>query len=161
MKIDSPELEDIFLTFQPIEERRQGGTMDDVLALALLDDPTYTRTVKMPKWNMRVDMLQEPKVAVKYAHAWGIPTSKSVHAQRADFYESLYDLMDKAYDDLVRRALDKYGQGGSPLISGIVSEHFPAGVKDRLRFLAHGKHVVKQAVRLHDYLSKTRSPLFK
>jgi hypothetical protein len=161
MNIAAPELEQAFQTFRDVEDRRHTGTSTEALAFVLLDDPAYAREVKYRGWNGTVTMLDEPKVAVKYAYSWGIPTSKSAHAQRADYFEDLATVMGRAYDDLVERALDKYGDGSGVLISGVVRDHFPEMVKKRLRFLAQGQTVVKKAARLHGYLSKTRSPLFK
>lgn len=161
MKISSPELEQAFQAFQDIEDHRKTGTSSEALAAIVLDDPMYAREVKMPKYNGVVSMLEEPKVALKYANAWGIPTSKQAHAQRAEYFRGLTRIFADNNDDFLMRAIEEYGDGGGALISGIYREHFPADVKNRLRFLSHGLIQIRSAIRLHKYLSKTRSPLFK
>lgn len=128
-------------------------------ASIILGDPAYGRRVKMPKWNGTVTMLQEPRVALRYWHSWGIPTSKDAHRQRAEYFERLHGEYEDTYRDLVAYALEQYGTRG-PLISGVVQEHFPAHVKNRLRFLSRAKNLTSDARRLHEFLSKTRSPAF-
>ena len=41
----------------------------------------------------------------------------------------------RAHSKLTAFALDKYGDNG-PQISGVIRDHFPEKIKDRLRFLA-------------------------
>jgi hypothetical protein len=129
------------------------------VAEVVLGDPVYNQRVKMPKWNMPVTMLQEPKVAVRYAHSWGIPTSKEAHRQRAEFFKKLHAEYDRTYSDLVNYACKNYGDHG-PLVSGIVHDHFPMWVKDRLRFLSTATNVSSDARQVHEFLSKTKSPSF-
>jgi hypothetical protein len=121
----------------------------------------YAREVKMPKYNGTVNMLEEPKVAIKYANAWGIPTSKSAHSQRAEYFRSLTRIFNDNYDDFLMKAIERYGSGNGALISSVYRNHFPDDLKNRLRFLSHGLIQIRSAIRLHVYLSKTRSPLFR
>ena len=144
-----PELEQMFQLYQ----------QNHNLTLSVLGDELYNRQVRMPKRNGTVSMLDEPSVAIRHVFDWGIPTSKSAHAQRADFFHDLSQRMDKEWNATVDMAIEAYGKQGS-LISGVYRDHFPPDVKDRLRFLAHGKNLTTDAARLHEYLSKTRSPLF-
>lgn len=148
-----PEIERHFTAY------RDTGSTREAMALVLLGDETYVRRTRMPKWNVEVDMLREPKVAVRYNTSWGIPTSKSAHRQRAEYFDNIAFTLSQAWHDLVRRASNTYGEHGS-LVSGVYRDHFPGEVKDRLRFLAHGQTMVADAVRLHTYLANTRSPLF-
>ena len=134
-------------------------TNSESLAETILGDPAYGRRARMPKWNMEVNMLQEPRVALKYWHSWGIPTSKEAHRQRAEYFEQLHAEYERTYQDLVNYALETYGSHGS-LISGVVRDHFPVHVKNRLRFLATAKTMTSEARQLHAFLSKTRSPAF-
>lgn len=149
-----PELERHFEQYE-----RLGGDLR-AMAITLLGDETYVRQVKMPKWSSTVDMLREHKVAVRHGSSWGIPTSKDAHRQRAEYFAGVAETLQAAWDDLVERAVALFGDHGS-LISGCYRDHFPPPVKNRLRFLAHGRTMAKDAERLHLYLSKTRSPLFR
>jgi len=150
----TPELEQMFQDF-----RSKGGSTE-AMARVLLGDEIYVRKVRMPKWNVPVDMLMEPKVAIRHNTSWGIPTSKSAHAQRADYFAELASELENECNATVDMAVQTYGNQGS-LISGVYRDHFPTNLKDRLRFLSHGKTMAQDAARLHDHLSKTRSPLFQ
>ena len=160
-----PELEQMFLECQRELDAANSGRYrseerSQIMARHVLGDDIYDRQVRMPKYNNTVSMLREPKVAIRHALDWGIPTSKSAHAQKADFFADLASKMDAEWNATVSLAVEAYGDQGS-LISGVYRDHFPDDVKQRLRFLAHGKNLAADAARLHDYLSKTRSPLFQ
>lgn len=154
----SPDFEKAFQEYQEGIDR--GFSPRKVLATSILGDENYTRTISLRGYNGDVDMLREPRVAVRRANQWGIPTSKHAHRLRADHFEEIAAAMETEYKATINAALDCYGEGNGRLISGVIRDHFPDGVKNRLRFLAHGLPMVKDAVRLHRYLAKTRSPLF-
>lgn len=143
-----------------LEEKFQSYQKSDqnspALALALLGDENYVKKMRMPKYNVPVDMLREPHVALRYRDVLGIPTSKAAHAARAENFQNLALSMDSQYNSLVQRAIKKYGSS-STYIAAIVHDHFPSPIKDRLRFLAYGGSLVKDAVHLHKFLSTTRS----
>lgn len=149
-----PEMETKFQAY-----RREPQT-DEARCEIVLGDPTYGRRVRMPKWNIQVTMLEEPKVAVRYAHSWGIPTSKEAHRQRAERFRTDSLEYRKTREELVGHAYAAYGKHG-PLISGVVRDHFPADVKHRLRFLDTATYLTDAAARLHEKLSKSRSPSFR
>jgi len=130
------------------------------LATAIFGDDIYVHTIKLRGYNGDVDMLREPKVAVRRALQWSIPTSKHAHALRAQGLDEVSRAMEEEYQYVIDAALKRYGDGNGRLISGVIRDHFPDNVKNRLRFLAHGLPLVKDAERLHKYLSKTRSPIF-
>lgn len=153
--IGSSDIEKKFLGYQ----KSQQGNGD--FSEAVLGDSNYERRFKMPGWNILVSMLMEPKVAVRHFDTLGVSTSKAAHSQRADHFRSLRTKFEASYQDLITAALKEYGNGDGVAISGIYRSHFPESVKDRLRFLAHGKSMLTDAVRLHEHLSKSRSPLFK
>lgn len=155
MKIGLADIEKKFLAYK---KSAQG---DGDFAKAVLNDENYSIRFKMPGWNIKVFMLMDPKVAIRYSGSLGVSTSKAAHSQRADHFNTLKNHFEIAYHDLVKKALATYGNGDGHDISGIIRSHFPDDVKDRLRFLAHGKSMVSDAVRLHQALAKTRSPLFK
>ena len=88
-----------------------------------------------------------------------LTTAPEAHRQRAEYFGQLHAEYERTYQDLVNYALETYGSQGS-LISGVVRDHFPVHVKNRLRFLATAKNMTSDANRLHAFLSKTRSPAF-
>ena len=126
----------------------------------VLGDAAYGRRFQMPKWNIQPTMLQEPKVAIRHAHELGIPTSKSAHRQRAEFFTAFYSDISRTYLDLANLAMQTYGKEG-PQVSGIIRSHYPEDIKSRLRFLSAAENLARDAARLHEYLSKTRSPVFR
>jgi hypothetical protein len=136
-------------------QKRQQHDLEKIV----LGDAFYGQRFKMPKYNGPVTMLAEPKVAVRYANTLRIPTSKAAHSMRAEHFRNQHNEIENTYHQLVKLACDTFGDHG-PLVSGIVHDHFPQDVKDRLRFLSTARNLTGDATRLHDYLSKTRSPLF-
>ena len=161
-----PELEHMFQECQSELDAAASGRYHpedktQIMARHILGDDIYERQVHWRGYNGTVSMLREPKVAIRYALDWGIPTSKSAHAQKADFFRELAQKMDYEWNAAVDLALKAYGDGTGSLISGVYRDHFPNDVKDRLRFLTRGKNLSADAARLHDYLSKTRSSLFQ
>ena len=101
------------------------------------------------------------QIALKYNSSLGLSTSKDANRRRADYFEKLAEKMRENWLALVDKSIQKFGDGNGSAISGSHREHFPASVKDRLRFLAHGKERVLDAMRLHKALAVTRSPIFK
>ncbi len=153
IKIGEPEIERHF------EDYVRKGSTEEAMAEILLGDPSYARRFRLPKHNGPVSMLREPLVAVRHAQELGIPGSKSAHSQRASYFQELFSVLDNAWQELVKQCVELFGKEG-PLVSGIYRSHFPPDAKDRLRFLAHGMQMAAEARRLHDYLTKTRSPYF-
>lgn len=135
--------------------RKRGSSMEEIV----LGDASYSRRFHMPKYNGPVSMLQEPKVALRWWHELGLPTSKDAHRQRAEYFTTLYHEIGKTHNQLGTLACEVYGDHG-PLVSGIIHNHFPVNVKDRLRFLSTAKNLTGDAARVHEYLAKTRSPIF-
>jgi hypothetical protein len=152
--IFSPATEELFDRFQA------AGGNPQALTSVVLDDPIYDRRGSIAGYSGGATMLQNPKVAVKYALAWGIPTSKSAHRQRAQYFRDLENVLEREYQHSINMSLNTFGRQG-PLVSGIIRDHFPPEVKLRLRFLAHAIPKVNDAARCHEYLAKSRSPLFK
>lgn len=161
-----PELEHVFQECQRELDAAAAGRYRpedraQIMARHILGDDIYERQVTARGWTGEVTMLMEPKVAIKHALDWGIPTSKSAHVQKADFFSNLTQKMDREWNATVDMAIAAYGNGTGSLISGVYRDHFPDDVKNRLRFLHHGKNLAADAARLHNYLSKTHSPLFQ
>jgi hypothetical protein len=159
-----PELEQMFQECQreldaARSSRYNPEERNQIMCRHVLGDDIYARQVRMPKWSKTVSMLEEPKVAIRHVFDWGIPTSKSAHAQKADSFHDLAVKMGDEWDATVNLAVEAYGSQGS-LISGVYRDHFPEDVKQRLRFLNSAKNLAGDASRLHEYLSTTRSPLF-
>lgn len=160
-----PVLEQMFLECQrELDAARAGKYYSEdhaqIMSRHVLGDDIYERQVHWPKWSKTVSMLEVPQVAIKHAMDWGISTSKSEHAQKANFFADLASKMDAEWNATANLAVEAYGDQGS-LISGVYRDHFPDDVKQRLRFLNSGKNLAADAARLHDHLSKTRSPLFQ
>jgi hypothetical protein len=160
-----PELEQMFQECQRELDAARSGRYNpeernQIMCRHVLGDDIYARQVRMPKWSKTVSMLEEPKVAIRHVFDWGIPTSKSAHAQKTDFFHDLAVKMGDEWDATVNLAVEAYGSQDS-LISGVYRDHFPDDVKQRLRFLNSAKNLASDAARLHEYLSTTRSPLFK
>jgi hypothetical protein len=150
-----PKLEDMYRAYL-----KPGGSLRGRFEEIVLGDPIYARTGMLAKWNGPVTMLQTPKIAVKYALAWGIPTSKDAHRQRGEYFREFNRELDRTYSDLVKFACDTYGDHG-PLVSGIVHSHFPSEIQNRLRFLSNAVNRTFEAARVHEELAKSRSPLFR
>lgn len=125
----------------------------------ILGDPMYTRRFKMPKWNIKPTVLQTPDVAIRHWSELGIPRSKGAHAQRADYFRDLRARFEAEHQRLLGEGARVYGKHGS-LISGGFYEDWPAPLKDRIRFVAHALGPLSDAIRLHEALSKSRSPVF-
>jgi len=139
------------------------GKSPEIMARILLGDEQYEKRVRMPKWNVDVSMLMEPKVALRHGISWGlISPSKHGNELKVDHFEDLARKLKDEWDDVVSLAAKEYGDHGS-LISGVYRDHFPDDVKDRLRFLAStaGASLASRAAHLHRYLSKTHSPQFE
>jgi hypothetical protein len=128
------------------------------LAKVLLGDVIYVKPYKMPKWNINPTMLNEPQVVLHHM-PHGISTSKNANAQRAEHFEKIRAQVDNQWQKLLEGASKLFGAHGT-IVSGGFREHFPEAVKDRIRFLAHGSTMLGDAVKLHKFLSKTRSPHF-
>lgn len=154
-----PELEAMYREYKLLESTRARGTSTPSLAIALLGDAMYAQPCKMPKWSIQPTILEEPKAALRYFHTLGISTSKAANAQRAEFFQNLAQELKVEAEEVAQFAYETYGEKG-PLISGVLQDHFPQNIKDRLRFLNQGYTKVRDAVRLHEFLSKTRSPQF-
>ncbi len=150
--IFEPEIEKFYQTYL----QSMGAPIEEIV----LGDAVYARRVKMPKWNMPVSVLQEPKIAVKLNTSWGFSTSKDANRQRSEYFDSLAQALGAEWNAVVSFAKNLYG-GHGPLVSGIYRGHFPSDVKDRLRFLVQAQQAASSAAGLHAYLAKTKSPLFK
>lgn len=138
--------------------RGRGSSTD--LRVVVLGDPAYARRFKMPKWNTMPTMLDSVSVALRHRDELGIPTSKHAHELRADHFRALRSRFDAEHRRLTEHAERTHGTNG-PLISGGMREDWPEAVKERVRFLAQGSTLLGAAVRLHEALSKTRSPAFR
>jgi hypothetical protein len=154
------DIEVMFREYQRLESSRKGGVGKDSLVMSILGDEAYTKQFKMPKWNILVSMLQEPKVAVRHQRELGVSTSKSEHWSRATYLSQLCVRFQEERNKLIVKAEAAYG-GHGPFISGAHKEHFPEEIKERLRFLGWGYTLLRDAQRLHETLSRSRSPLFR
>jgi hypothetical protein len=152
------ELEPMFQRYRNESSSADGG--ETCLANVVLGGSRYVVRFKMPKWNVPVSMLRDHKVAIRHAEELGIPFSKHAHVLRADFFRTRAAKFSREWNEVIELAVKLFGDQGS-YVSGVYREHFPDEVKDRLRFLAHGGHMLGNAVILHRTLSTTRSPRFR
>lgn len=156
LQYDDPEIEQLF------KKSGSKGTIGDhdKTVAAILGDSMYTRRFKMPKWNVKPTVLMAHEVAIRHWNELGIPRSKNAHAQRADYFRDLRSRFEAEHRRLLDEGQRAYGKHGS-LIAGGFHEDWPAALKDRIRFAASGTSILSDAVRLHEALSKSRSPVFQ
>lgn len=139
---------------------RKRGASSDSAKVAVLGDPMYVRRFKMPKWNIMPSVLDSADVAIRHHNELGISTSKHAHALRADYFRDMQDRFRAEHRRLVDDAERRYGAHGA-VVSGGMHEDWPGVVKDRIRFVAQGSSTLGAACKLHEALSKTRSPAFR
>lgn len=153
---DDAEIEQMF------KKSGSKGTLGehDKTVAAVLGDPMYARQFKMPKWNRKVTVLDTPDVAIRHWNELGISRSKHAHALRADHYRDLRSRFQAEHQRLLHEGERIYGKNG-PLIAGGFREDWPSALKDRIRFVSYGTSLLSDATRLHDALSKSRSPVFQ
>ena len=83
--------------------------------------------------------------------------SKAQHEAKARAFAKRAEKIEEDYFKASESALKKYGSQGS-LVSGAVRDHFPEGVKNRLRALAHGIGQLRAASVAHWEASGKRTP---
>lgn len=127
---------------------------------AVLGDPMYHKHFKMPKWNRKATILDTPDVAIRHWNELGISRSKNAHAQRAEHFQGLRDQFKVEHNRLIREGERAYGENGS-VIAGGFHDDWPDAIKDRIRFVSYGTTLLTDAARLHEALSKSRSPVFQ
>lgn len=99
------------------------------------DTAPYDRRVSMPKWNGPISVRQDHRVFTRLPEFASWSRSQHAKAALAAAYASQHTT--QQYLAAVKDTLAIYGDGSGVLISGIVRDHFPKPVKDRLRLLAH------------------------
>jgi hypothetical protein len=156
LQYDDPEIEQMF------KKSGSKGTLGehDKTVAAILGDSMYSQRFKMPKWNRKVTVLDTPDVAIRHWNELGIPRSKNAHAQRADYFRDLRSRFEAEHQRLLNEGEQTYGKNG-PLIAGGFREDWPSALKDRIRFVSYGLSLLSDATRLHEALSKSRSPVFQ
>ena len=112
----------------------------------------------MPKWNHKATVL-DADVAIRYWNELEITRSKNTRAAHGDFQE-LRDQFKVEHNRLIREGERAYGTNGS-VIAGGFHDDWPDSIKDRIRFVSYGTTLLSDAVRLHEALSKSRSPVFQ
>jgi hypothetical protein len=80
---------------------------------------------------------------------------KAEHARLRNYWRGVEQVALRIYAEAVDFALNKYGDQGHA-VSGVVREHFPKGVKDDLRKLAHLITDAADAAELHRKASGAR-----
>lgn len=92
----------------------------------------YERRYRVPKWNGLVTALEDHRIlrVIPEFDWW----TRDDHRRRALRLVALARGMEQERASIAERAVAEYGDDG-PLVSGVYREHFPAHVKDRLRYL--------------------------
>lgn len=155
-EIRDPEIARMF------KESGSKGTLGehDKTVESILGDPMYHKHFKMPKWNRKATVLDTPDVAIKHWNELGISRSKNAHAKRAEHFRELLARFKSEHQRLLTEGERAYGKEGS-VISGGFREDWPSEMKDRIRFVSYGTALLTDAARLHEALSKSRSPVFQ
>jgi hypothetical protein len=156
LKYEDPEIERMF------KKSGSKGTIGehDKTVAAVLGDPMYAKKFKMPKWNIKVSVLNTPDVAIKHWNELGLPRSKHAHELRAEHFRDLRARFQAEHQRLLREGEAAHGENG-PVIAGGFHEDWPSALKDRIRFVSYGSTLLGDAARLHEALSKSRSPVFQ
>jgi hypothetical protein len=118
-------------------------------------DPRYHTRVKFPKWNIQPTVLQEPRLFPRLFPE----LTKADHLRLSREFEQKEKEMMKRWIRNVDLAMLTYGDGNGRLISGVVRDHFPEKVKDKLRALAHEGVEYGDAARAHWKASGKRIPI--
>ncbi len=155
------EVERGYLVDPDISRMYHRVTDGEDLVSVILGDSAYAQRFRARGWNIHPTILQDPSLAIRHRDELGgsISRSKHAHALRADHFRDLLRRFREERGRLIRWAEATYGTRG-PVISGGFHENWPDETKDWIRFLAHGETRLGEAVKLHEYLSKTRSPAF-
>lgn len=96
-------------------------------------DP-YKRRFGMPKWNRTITVADDHRLFARLPEFAG--WTRAEHLARATSQLSHAITCKLQWRRQVETALQAFGDGSGVLISGIVRDHFPGEVKDRLRELA-------------------------
>jgi hypothetical protein len=121
-------------------EARGGGAHADGVNRIGLNNPAYKTAQKVRGWSRPVTPLN-----ADYGTSGSLlrqrmsDISKEGHKAAGDQHIIQAMSMNAQHRDLVDKAMNKLGmESPGPLISGIVSDKFSEGDKNRLRNLAHG-----------------------
>lgn len=91
----------------------------------------YTEHSKFPKWNIKPDATQEPRLLKGRLRDW---TSQD-HKDAARWNAKMAQRLERAWSAELRRSEKKYGENGS-VISGGFHADWPEAAKDRARKLS-------------------------
>lgn len=125
-----------------------------------VDDPVYNTRQKFPKYSGEVSPLSaHGSDGVTMLVRRLAQFTKADHREHARAHEHSAMSLDEQYQDLITdelTALKRKGIEPGPLISGIVSEHFPEKVKHTLRQLATWLTKHRGVAWLHDKAARSR-----
>lgn len=126
---------------------------------------TYADRTKWPKWNVPANVYMlgysdSGRLLKRRLPDW----SKDDHLHEAHLLRDAADRQEETYRkhiDREMKILDGEGISPGPLISGIISDKFPARVKDDLRRLAHHISQMRGAAAAHFAASGRRHETFR
>lgn len=91
----------------------------------------YTERAKFPKWNIKPDAVQEPRLLKSRLRDW----TAQDHKDAARWNAKMAQRLERAWAAELRGSEKKYGEHG-PVISGGFRADWPEAAKDRARKLA-------------------------
>lgn len=114
----------------------------------------YTEKSRFPKWNIRPDATQEPRLLLPRLRSW----TKQDHLDAARWHKRVSDRLGKKWAAEIGRGEKQYGTAGG-LISGGFYGDWPDTAKDRVRKLSRAHGAANAAFHAHEKISKSRSLL--
>ena len=126
-----------------------------------IDNPAYTTSQKVPGYTRPVSPLNalDYNTPGRMLRQRMSDMSKEDHKAAGDAHIASAMQMDAQHRNLVSSAMGKLGmESPGPLISGIVSDKFSEGDKNKLRDLAHGATNHTSAAFAHYAASGMRLP---
>lgn len=139
------------------DAKGHGSNPRGVVGAPGIDHPVYNTPQKPRGYNSPVSPLTADYSTSGSMLRGRLPMSGDEHRAAGDTHAQMAATMRADHSRLVSDAMSHLnGADPGPLISGIVSDKFPAGTKDRLRDLAQGASKHTSAAFAHYAAAKMR-----
>lgn len=125
-----------------------------------LNDPRYTKPIRL-RGTTGATIAKFPKEAATRTRAEFSECDKRGHLAVADQALGLKAKLETRWGRAVDSALAEYGDGNGRLISGVVRDHFPEKVKNRLRLYAHSASKAGDVGHAHWAAAGKRTPFWQ